>query len=109
MYFLRFAHYQNWYILIPIFIGVLLFRWRLKNSIQYTYTLASQAAQTLKSSSLPKYILYALRTSTLLLLLLIAGRPQWVDDRSNLFIEGHDIMLALDVSRSMQSVDDPRD
>ena len=56
----------------------------------------------------PLRTLNVLRFSTLVLLTLAIGRPQWVDVHSKVSVDGVDIMLALDVSGSMQLFDDPR-
>ncbi|MBM3894283.1 VWA domain-containing protein [Candidatus Dependentiae bacterium] len=42
-------------------------------------------------------------------LVLLAARPQKIDEKSRVKVDGIDIILALDVSRSMIAIDDPRD
>jgi Ca-activated chloride channel family protein len=56
-----------------------------------------------------KKIFFTLRGLVLLGLILLVARPQWVDSKSKLQIEGVDIVLAIDVSGSMQVFDDIRD
>jgi Ca-activated chloride channel family protein len=53
--------------------------------------------------------LHALRIGALGLLAFLAARPQWADERSQISINGIDIVLALDVSGSMEFFDDPHD
>ena len=55
---------------------------------------------------LGRLILVGLRFASLLLLVLAMGRPQLVDPHSRIRAKGIDLVLALDVSYSMQSFDD---
>jgi len=50
-----------------------------------------------------------MRFITLFILALLIGKPQSVDSRSQIKVEGIDIVLALDVSGSMQHQDDQED
>ncbi|NDD54322.1 VWA domain-containing protein [bacterium] len=76
----------------------------------YTYP-ATQilAIRKAGSSALIKRALFALRLAALALLALLAARPQWADERSQVRIQGIDIVIALDVSGSMELFDDPHD
>jgi Ca-activated chloride channel family protein len=57
----------------------------------------------------PKKILVFLRLCSLALLIFIIGRPQTVDDRSSVNVQGIPMELAIDISGSMQCFDDLRD
>lgn len=59
--------------------------------------------------SFHKYILFFIRAFSLLVFIFLIARPQWVDSRSAINVDGVDIMLALDVSGSMRLFDDPND
>ena len=61
------------------------------------------------SGSYKKLVPQLLRLLTVLSLLILAARPQWVDVRSNLNVENIDIFIVLDVSNSMSLIDDLRD
>jgi Ca-activated chloride channel family protein len=53
--------------------------------------------------------LYALRCTILFLLVCLLGKPQIVDQKSKVTVEGIDIMMVLDISGSMISFDDIKD
>ncbi len=75
-------------------------------SVVYRYTLgAVLAAAGFASNHWYKKLLYALRLLTLCTLAFLAARPQLVDSRSKVTVEGIDIVLVLDASGSMQSQD----
>ena len=65
--------------------------------------------ENLVVSSRSRRVLDVLRTATLATFVLLAARPQLVDHSSKVVVEGVDIILALDVSRSMEIVDDRHD
>jgi Ca-activated chloride channel family protein len=56
-----------------------------------------------------RWVNYIARGVALLALLVALARPQSVDENSRLHIDGIDMMLALDVSDSMNLYDDPQD
>lgn len=107
---LRCAYFELLYGLIPIFILVVLYRWFLYRSPVYRYPLAGKIASE-KLTIIPyhKHILFILRTLALLGLVFLITRPQWVDERSKVNVEGIDIVIAVDVSESMGFFDDLRD
>ncbi len=76
----------------------------------YRYPMA-QALSTLHAytNRYHKKVLFGLRALLLLGLAFLIGRPQWVDERSVINIDGVDIVLALDVSESMLCFDDLKD
>jgi Ca-activated chloride channel family protein len=55
------------------------------------------------------YSFYFLRLSILFLLLCLVGKPQLVDQKSKVTVEGIDIMMVLDISGSMACFDDLKD
>ena len=107
---LRFAYVNLFYILIPVFIIILLYRWFFYKSPVYTYPLAQLLIKekVIQGRSY-KTVLFLLRALTLLGLIFLIARPQWVDESSKVNVEGVDIVLTIDVSGSMQFFDDPRD
>jgi Ca-activated chloride channel family protein len=56
-----------------------------------------------------KKILYALRALALALLVFLIAKPQLVDTNSKVSVQGIDIMLAIDISGSMEMQDDKHD
>jgi len=53
--------------------------------------------------------LHGLRFLSLAVLAFLIARPQWADERSQINVNGIDIMLALDISGSMELFDDQHD
>src|ERR1700733_14091290 len=107
---LRFAYVNLFYILIPIFIVILLYRWFFYKSPVYTYPLTQfLIKEKIVKKNYYKTILFLLRACTLLGLIFLIARPQWVDESSKIRVEGVDIVLTIDVSGSMQLFDDPKD
>jgi len=106
IYFLRFAQLFFLYILLP-FLGLLVWlRKYYHKPVIYKYSLATELATNKGASNHPyKKIFYFLRFLLLLLLVLLIAKPQVVDSRSKVPIEGIDIVLVLDVSGSMQFQD----
>jgi Ca-activated chloride channel family protein len=107
---LRCAYFELLYGLIPAFILIVLYRWFLYRSPIYRYPLTSKIIhEKLSTIAYHKHILFALRAAALLGLIFLTTRPQWVDERSKVNVEGIDIVLAVDVSESMGFFDDLRD
>jgi Ca-activated chloride channel homolog len=110
MYFFRFANPKIFYIFIPIFILVIFFRFKFYKSAFYFYPLAGFLKKNKFSrSTIHKKVFFILRSLVLLILMFLVARPQWVDANSKIKVEGVDIVLALDVSGSMQVFDDVKD
>jgi len=106
IYFLRFAQLSFLYVLLPL-LGI--FIW-LRNyyhkPILYQYSLATELYNNNVVSTHPfKKIFNILRFFLLFLLVFFIAKPQLVDSRSKVAIEGIDIVLVLDVSGSMQFQD----
>jgi len=107
---LRCAYFELLYVLIPAFIALVLYRWFLYRSPVYRYPLTNKIVdEKLSTVAYHKHILFGLRASALLGLIFLITRPQWVDERSKINVEGIDIILAIDVSESMVFFDDLRD
>lgn len=72
----------------------------------YRYSLSSTLAHAGQASHHPyQTIFYLIRLLILAVLAFLVGKPQLVDSRSNMLVEGIDIMLVLDASGSMQHQD----
>jgi Ca-activated chloride channel homolog len=110
MYFLRFAYSYIFYIFIPVFILVFLYRLKFYKSPVYSYSLVNFLKnKKLAKKTYHKKIFFILRSLSLFVLIFLIARPQWVDSSSKVNVEGIDIVLTLDVSGSMQIFDDLRD
>ena len=110
MLFLRLAYSDILYFLIPVFLLSLLFKWKFSKKTVYSFSLVDFLQKNgFAVESYHKWILYFLRLLTLLILIFLIARPQWVDSRSKINVEGIDIALVLDVSGSMQIFDDLHD
>ena len=108
--FFRFAHAHWLYIALPFFIIILILRHYYTRLSLYQFPLLAYISQhSQKVSQLPVYVFYFLRLSILLLLLLLIGKPQLVDQKSKVTVEGIDIMMVLDISGSMTCFDDLKD
>lgn len=97
---------ELWWLLcitIPLVLGALFLRYWLAPMIAVRYTLA-HVLKAKKYASIHPYqkILYGLRLLAVTLLACIVAKPQLVDSRSNIVVEGIDIILVLDASGSMQ-------
>lgn len=106
-YILHFANPSGLYFGVPLVIlaGVASY-FRSKKTI-YHYSLASSLHAAGGTTTHPfKKILYFARLFLLGLLVFLLGKPQLVDSGSKVSVEGIDIVLALDVSGSMQMQDD---
>jgi Ca-activated chloride channel family protein len=101
-YILQFANAHVLYILIPFLIVVLIIRMQWYKKTRFTYPLTSVLASSGFATTHPHTkIIGILRFVTLALLLILIAQPQYVDPKSNIHIEGIDIVLVMDVSGSM--------
>lgn len=111
-YFIRFFNGSWLYWLVPLVILAAIVRYTIKKQVTYRYSLGSFLSARRAGTRHPyKKILYGCRFLLLCVLALTAARPQLVDSRSQITVEGVDIMIALDLSGSMNSQDfenDPR-
>ncbi len=104
-YFLRFGHLSILYWLIPLLLIIICIKKWIPKAF-YEYPLVSLLAK-LKKTRAPthKKIFSLLRIIVLALLAFLIAKPQLVDNRSNIIVDGIDIMLVLDISGSMQFQD----
>lgn len=94
-------------IALPI---LFLIRAKFHRSKVYKYPLASFLKLAgFGNRSLKGPILFALRATILALAAILVSRPLWVDHVSNVKVDGIDVVLALDMSNSMELLDDPND
>lgn len=101
------------YILYSLFPFVVLAAWyryyRYKVPV-YRYSMTSLLTEHGMTVQTPRrMILSMIRFIVLVGLILLIARPQLVDEKSKVHVEGIDIMLVLDVSGSMSWFDDPQD
>jgi Ca-activated chloride channel homolog len=98
-----------WTLIFVIFL-VSLYRFYYYKPIVYRYSLAALCdAMGFSCRGVHKNYQFLLRLILLVLLALLAAKPRIVDYQSKLYGEGVDMVLALDVSNSMQFIDDERD
>lgn len=108
--FLRFAYPELLYMLVPLFCAALAYRFLFYKTPVYAYPLAPNLLKTsLLKNSMHKKVLFILRLILLLGLMILIPRPQWVDERSKVNVDGIDIVIDLDLSGSMQAIDDLQD
>lgn len=102
-YGVRFA--QPWILwwLIPTMMLAVLWRLFFYRKVYYRYSMAHVIASAGHASSAwHEHLLWGARLAILCMLALLCAKPQLVDKRSSITVEGIDIMLVLDVSGSMQ-------
>lgn len=105
-YFFRFEQLWILGVTIPLLLGFTLLRRWYFAPIYYSYSLGQSIKEKRYASTHPyRKVLYLIRFSILLLLAFLVAKPQLVDSRSNITVEGIDIMLVLDASGSMQYQD----
>ena len=108
--FFRFEYIHFLYFIIPLFILIVAARRYFHNKSVYQYPLVGfLVKQYKKLSELPAQILYFLRFFSLMILMILMIKPQLIDKKSKITVEGIDIALVLDVSGSMQLFDDVHD
>jgi len=102
-YILRFANLSFLYFLIPIVLIIGLLRLKFAKKTIYKYSMGNLLKKKGFASRHPyKKILYLARFFLLVGLVFLIGKPQLVDPRSNVKVEGIDIVVVLDASGSMQ-------
>lgn len=105
----QFAYPYILYVTIPLVALLLWYRMFRYRSMSYQYPLARWLQQQLGMSSLwVTRVMVLLRVVTLLTLGILVAKPQWVDQRSQVQVDGIAMALVLDVSGSMQCFDDPQ-
>lgn len=108
-YLIEFAYPIAFLILLPILAIVAWWRYAKYKPIQYTYPLTYELKNHQQSSISYKTFFYFVRLAILLLLIFLIARPQQRDSKSQVTVEGVDMILVLDVSGSMQYADDDQD
>ncbi|MBT4594661.1 VWA domain-containing protein [bacterium] len=95
---------------LPGLAALLFFTLKRKSQVVYRYALAGAMIRSkLSSSKFRKHCLVAARAMTIAILIFMSGRPQWVEHRSIVDVEGIDIVLTIDISGSMNAFDDLKD
>lgn len=108
--FLKFAYPELFFIFVPILLLAIVYRLFLYRSPRYMFpSVAVLGASGLLKGTSYKHVLMGLRFLALCGLLLMIARPQWIDEQSFVNVNGVDIVLAIDVSGSMQLFDDMHD
>ncbi len=109
---IKFAYVPVLYGALCLLLLAILYRWGFKKNSFYRYPLTQFLLTEGVGLSFPyKKIMNVLRCIILCGLAFLMARPQLVDKQSKVSVEGIDIMLALDVSGSMQlfdSLEDPQ-
>jgi len=91
-------------------LGAIVYRLFCDKSVVYKYSLASYISRAgAQAVSYFKTIFFFLRITILGLLVFLISKPQLPDRRSQINVEGIDIMLVLDASGSMICFDDQQD
>jgi Ca-activated chloride channel family protein len=89
--------------LIVVIIAIMVARKILRKPVVYRYSLGHALKKNNRAMShFHKKVFYFLRLLTLVVLALLISKPQVVDSRSKVPVQGIDIVLVLDVSGSMQ-------
>ncbi len=111
-WFIKFAYMPLLYGGLIVLALATFYRWKFLKAPLYTYPLTQSLMSEGHVVFIPyRKILNVFRFIILVGLVLLIARPQLVDKQSKVQVEGIDIMLAMDVSGSMQlfdSLQDPR-
>lgn len=111
-YFIQFINKQWLYVLVPLIVAATSIVYKKKKHITYSYSLAGELLARGAGTRHPYQKITSIMSFLLLCLLaLICARPQLVDSRTEVTVEGIDMVLALDLSGSMSMRDfehDPR-
>jgi Ca-activated chloride channel family protein len=109
-YLIHFANSSFLYVLLPLILIAAGIKWKFPRSLVYRYPLAGVLKMNQWASRHPfRTIFYFLRMSALILMAFLIAKPQLIDSRSKVHVEGIDIVLDLDVSESMLIIDDVND
>lgn len=109
-YFLRFTASSWLYFCIPFLLVIFVLRIKWYRPVTWRYSMGSYCAQYgIAQRFFGTRILSFLHAMLLLLLALFIAKPQLVDERSLVPVQGIDIVLVIDASGSMQFIDDQDD
>lgn len=102
-FFMRCTYPLYSVVLIAVIIVIMFARKFLRKTVVYRYSLGLALKKNSSNfSHIHKKVFYFLRLLTLILLAIIIAKPQIVDSRSKIPVQGIDIVVVLDVSGSMQ-------
>lgn len=105
-FFLHFASIETLYFAIPLVCAAIWWRLRMKRVAVYRYSLTGTLAAKGATTTHPyKKIFFFMRAGALFVLAFLAARPQLIDPRSKIDVQGIDIVLVLDASGSMGNQD----
>lgn len=101
-FFVRFAHLWVLFLLVPVLASAVVIKMKWRRTSLYRYSLGSLLRKHhYVSSHKYKTIFFIMRLCALAFLAFLIARPQLVDERSSVMVEGVDMVLVLDVSGSM--------
>ncbi|MDR1746910.1 MAG: VWA domain-containing protein [Tannerella sp.] len=103
-----FANPNYFYLLLLLIPMIGWYIWKMRKNQASMQFSASQAFSAPRMKTLRVYLRhlpFALRTAALVLLIVVLARPQSTDSWSDSTTEGIDIMLSIDISTSMLSLD----
>ncbi len=107
---LRLEYAYLLYFLVPLLLGAALYRFWFYKPVQYRYSLAHYLAKNAgAASSFFRVVFFIFRLLILILLAFLIAKPQLPDKRTQVMVNGIDIVLALDASGSMACFDDMND
>ncbi len=110
MDFIYFAYPWLLWLLIPCIAIISVYRFYSYKPIRYRYSLATTIdSMGFNASSIHTKYIFFLRVAVLSILALLVAKPRTIDHQSKIHGEGVDMILVLDVSNSMQIIDDDRD
>lgn len=102
-FFVRCAQPYYTVILLGVIVLFIVLRKMLHKTVVYRYSLGQALKQRISTTShFHKKVFYFFRLLVLVLLAILIAKPQIVDSRSKIPVQGIDIVLVLDVSGSMQ-------
>ena len=96
-YFFRFANASRLLLFLPLIALLLFLRLVWYKYATYRYSLGSEfRARHFYSRHKHKTVFFCMRLFVLMVLAFLIARPQLVDSRSNILVDGIDMMLVLD-------------
>jgi Ca-activated chloride channel homolog len=101
----RFEQIWLLYITVPFVCLLCMYRYFLYKPMKYKYSLGSVIAGHVKPAKIQMRMYTALRVLIIFILAFLVARPQWSSERYVVSMDGIDIIVALDVSGSMDTRD----
>jgi len=101
----RFEYSFLLYMLLPLVCLIIVWRFLYYKPVRYSHSLGSYFAALGFTHSVKRYVMPCLRSIILVTLVFLASKPQFVDQATKMPVDGIDIMLALDMSGSMDFPD----